>query len=75
MRAYGVTDWGPNDKYDLKDPSLKQVKEASSHLIKRYTKNLDQSFVIFYLFACHGIHRDGQQAVVINEFDSKKEFY
>ena len=38
-------------------------------------KNPGQNFLIFYIFACHGIQKEGSQSIVINEFDPEAEFY
>ena len=42
---------------------------------KRFLKNPSQNFLIFYIFACHGIQKEGSQSIVINEIDPDAEFY
>ena len=37
--------------------------------------NPPENYLLFFLFACHGILKDGQQNIVINEYDPEKEFY
>ena len=34
-----------------------------------------KDYLIFYLFAGHGILRDGMQTLVLNEFDPQDKFY
>ena len=38
-------------------------------------KNPDKNFLICYCFACHGMHYNGRQIVILNEYDSKTKFY
>ena len=61
MKRYGITNSGPHleetgrSMYDLKDPTVKQLSEARSHLKKRLISEPERNFLIFYIFACHGI--------------------
>ena len=75
MKAYGITDSGPNGMYDMQDPTWLELRKVRVHVRDRIKLNVDRSFLIFYIFACHGIQIDGKQAVVVNGFDKRAEFY
>ena len=74
MKHYGILDSGPGDMYDMKEPSFEEVVQVRKHLNKRFLRNPDVNFLVFYIFACHGIQKDGKQSVVVNEFDTKTKF-
>ena len=61
MKRYGITNSGPlseftgRSMYDLKDPTVKQLSDARSHFKKRLNSEPERNFLIFFIFACHGI--------------------
>ena len=61
MKKYGIVNSGPMNfksercMYDLRDPSWSHLKEARTHLRKRFINEPHRNFLVFYIFACHGI--------------------
>ena len=66
MKRYGIIDSGPMNPYsgrrmyDLRDPSWSHLKEARTHLRKRFINEPHRNFLVFYIFACHGIVESGK---------------
>ena len=61
MKKYGIVDSGPINPesgramYDLQDPTWKHLSQVRMHLRKRLINEPKRNFLIFYIFACHGI--------------------
>ena len=64
---------------DLRDESSAKVGEKFAELTKRLRegkrKQPIEKFLIIFLFAGHGILKDGLQALLFNEYDEKTGFY
>ena len=81
MKKYGIVDSGPinpeseREMYNLQDPTWKHLAQARRHLRKRLINEPKRNFLIFYIFACHGIQVEGKQSVICNEFDKKTRYY
>ena len=65
----------PGNIYRLHNPTSKQVRDVRLAVVKRIREHPEKKFVVVYLIAGHGIQINGQQTVVINEFDKSKRFY
>ena len=81
MKKYGIVNSGPvNPKsqrcmYDLRDPSWSHLKEARTHLRKRFINEPHRNFLVFFIFACHGIVDSGKQTVMVNDFNKRTQYY
>ena len=73
---FGFTS-GANDEYKLKNPSEAELKKSIESLKVRFkeTQNSDERLAVVYVFVCHGIHLDGKQIVVLNDYNKKTGFY
>ena len=77
LEKYRISD---NDiQFDLtQSPTLAEVKQTfekiSSLLVKGTHAKPKVNYLVFLLFAGHGILKDGMQTLVLNEFDDKS-FY
>ena len=64
---------------DLRDANSKvvgQTFDALSKKLREGNKKIPmEKYLIVFLFAGHGILKDGMQALLINEYDSKNRFY
>ena len=81
MKKYGIINSGPMNHYterhmyDLRDPSWDNLREARSHLRKRFINEPHCNFLVFYIFACHGIVDSGKQTVMVNDFNKRTRYY
>ena len=58
------------DIYRLDDnPPLKDLRGAQMKIFRRIGDNPDQQFCCIFLFAGHGILRQGMQTIMVNEFE------
>ena len=55
-------------KFSVLEKYYKQIDEILNG-------NKDKNYLVIHLFACHGIHKNGTQYVVLNEYDDDTEFY
>ena len=60
--------------FRLIDPTWKAVDKTRKDLTTML-KEPDTSVFIVYLFACHGVQREGKQCAVVNEYDKRTGFY
>ena len=51
------------------------MKDISLKLRKGKNSTPPETYLLFLLFACHGVLRDGVQWIVCNEYDKKDKFY
>ena len=64
------------DKYYLlQNCNKEKVLKVFEEIDQTFIENQNKRYVIFYLFACHGIHKEGTQYVAINELDAETGFY
>ena len=61
LERYQICDNGDNGIYNLDDdPSWTQLVTAKSDIQNRLKNNPDVNFLVIYVVASHGIHRDGK---------------
>ena len=77
MKHYNLRE---EDTYDLSfDPSLKEVNDTMKEIRLRIHKGRDSvpkiNYIIIFLFAGHGLLKEGEQVIVINEYDRSNGFY
>ena len=76
-----IKDFGPDDLYilnkDLEKDSvtLNELNQVVKAITKVHRSNPDIQQLNMFFFACHGIDRNSQQNLVLNEYDEKTEFY
>ena len=67
---------GRNDIYLLDDtPTFKRVFKVRTGIAKRLKASPDNTFLLVYALAGHGMQMEGRQIVLINQYDSKTGFY
>ena len=67
-----------DDIYNLDaDPSEKEVNKVFMEISKKLKdgKENEVNYLVIYLFAGHGILRDGMQSVLLNEYSKRDKFY
>ena len=57
VKHYGVTD--ENDFYNLHDPTEKQCQAVFRDLIKKFTDNPEDNYLVLFVFAGHGMNVAG----------------
>ena len=73
---YQIKDYGRNNEYLLTNtPSYKRVFKIRGKLKKRIKKHPNETFLIVWAFAGHGMQVNGRQALLINTWDRKTAFY
>ena len=76
LAKYGIIDMGRNDSYLLDDtPTYNRVFKVRTSIKKRIKKTPDNTFVLVFALAGHGMQMDGRQIVLINQYDKKTRFY
>ena len=56
-------------------PTYKKVVKTRTKLSKRIKKHPDETFLIIYALAGHGMSVNGRQVLLVNSFDKKIAFY
>ena len=74
MKLYGF-DKNPEDIYVLKNENSKAFRTTFGKITRRLQKDPDTNYLILYVIAGHGMNQNGQQVIVVNEFDKPKGFY
>ena len=73
---YLISDYGKNDRYLLNDtPSYKKVLKTRSKLSNRIKTHPNETFLIIYALAGHGMQVNGRQVLLVNDFDKNTAFY
>ena len=67
MEKFGITN--PDDVYELKDPQSMQALKTMLAIKNRLKENPDVNHLIIYVAAGHGMNKDGQQVLVVNQYD------
>ena len=49
--------------------------KSNMALKKRFEKNPDKKYAVFYVYAGHGIQMGGRQFMVLNEFEKASNYY
>ena len=76
-----IEDFGHNDSFlinndlDKDSISAKELDLLFSQIKKELYKNPATRQLNIFFFACHGIDKNSEQNLVLNEFDSESEFY
>ena len=76
-----IKDFGHNDSFiinndlDKDSISAKELDCLFSEIKKQLFKNPATRQLNMFFFACHGIDRNSEQNLVLNEFDPETEFY
>ena len=66
-------DWNKDeDTYMLHDPSHAELIAAFKEVWNKLSKNRDTNFLIFFVFASHGMNSEGKQVILTNDFDKNK---
>ena len=73
MEHYKITN--PDDIYELKDPSTKDTLRTMMKIKTRIGKDPDIKHLVIYVAAGHGMNEDGQQVLLVNQFDKSRQFY
>ena len=70
---------GTEDFYILDEPSSKEASDVFEQIHKRVKAGKvgpnRVNYLIIYLFAGHGINKDGMQAFLLNEWYDKERYY
>ena len=53
--------------------TIRKVREVMNDLIKRFKANPNKKFLVMYTLAGHGIHMNGKQYLVLNEFNGNED--
>ena len=73
---YLISDYGRNKEYLLNNtPTYKRVVKIRVRLAKRIKARPDETFLIVYALAGHGMQCNGRQVLLVNDFDKKIAFY
>ena len=64
-----------NKDLDKNNISEKEALGFIKGLARRFKKNATLKHLIFMFFASHGMAHESTQHIVLNEFNSKKDFY
>ena len=76
VAKYGITDMGRNNIYLLDDtPTYSRVFKVRTGIAKRLKASPDNTFLLVYALAGHGMQMDGRQIILINQYDKKTGFY
>ena len=62
------------------DPTKAQIEKTfkeqiSVRLSQGKRANPPENYLVIMLFACHGVLHEGNQSIVLNEYDKSKGFY
>ena len=69
---YSVKD---ENEYFVLNPTAKDVQALEEKLVMKFITEKSKNFLVIFVVASHGVNLDGQQAVVLNEFDGIREYY
>ena len=69
-------------KYKISEDDV-EYEPKNDQDLKRFYRQIenklkskpDKNYVIFHLFSCHGLHKEGTQHVVTNDYNEVTGFY
>ena len=73
---YQIKDYGRNNEYLLTNtPTYKRVFKIRGKLKKRIKKHPNETFLIVWALAGHGMQVNGRQVLLVNTCEKKTAFY
>ena len=73
FKKFGFTQ--PEKFFKLRDSPYLTYFKSNMALKKRFEKNPDKKYAVFYVYAGHGIQMGGRQFMVLNEFEKASNYY
>ena len=67
IKMYSVKD---ENEYFVLNPTSKDVQALEQKLVMKFITEKSKNFLLIFVVASHGMNLDGQQVVVLNEFDA-----